>query len=412
MIAMAAKKDLDMHQVNAVSAYLQAKLDEEIYMTQIPGFEDGTNRVLLLLKSLYGLKQAGHEWNKLLDKYLKSLGYIRCETDPCAYWRIKNGIFSMIGGHVDDMLMIVTKGHGQQMVDELKEVMEIKDLGQAERYLGVKIEHDRKAGTIKISQPAYIDKILEDFQMTGATIKTTPGNNSVKLSSTKGECHPDYNKMTGQLQWLATMTRPDIAYAVNLCARFNSANSQAHMTAVRRIYAYLKGTKNAGITYRRDADQEDPIIFSDSDHAAEEDRRSISGYIGTYAGGAFCWASTKQTVPTKSTMEAEYIAMCNATRQLHWYQQLMEELGEQDTNRYIMKVDNRAAKAVAESPATTQRSKHIDIAYHYTRRCLELTLFSLCDVPSESNIADLFTKALSKETHTRLARSAMGYSDA
>ena len=147
------------------------------------------------------------------------------------------------------------------------------------------------------------------------------------------------------------------------------------MTAVRRIYAYLKGTKNAGITYRRDTDQDDPIIFSDSDHAAEEDRRSISGYIGTYAGGAFCWASTKQTVPTKSTMEAEYIAMCNATRQLRWYQQLMEELGEQDTSRYIMKVDNRAAKAVAESPATTQRSKHIDIAYHYTRRCLELMLF-------------------------------------
>ena len=65
-------------------------------------------------------------------------------------------------------------------------------------------------------------------------------------------------------------------------------------------------------------------------------------------------------------MEAEYIAMCNATRQLCWYQQLMEEIGEQDTSRYIMKVDNRAAKQVAESPATTQHSKHINIAYHYT----------------------------------------------
>ena len=409
-LGIAVQEDMDVHVVDAKSAYLQATLKEEIYMKQIPRYNDGTNRVLRLHKSIYGLKQAGNEWNKLFDQKIQSIGYTRCETDPCAYWKHTKDYFSMLLIHVDDSMIVTTKGFIEEAKNELKAIVEMKDLGEIERYLGIKVERDRIAGTIKISQPSYIKDIIEKAGMTGCNSVSTPMDRNLSLVATEEpQSDPKYANLIGMLMWASISTRPDISYATSLLARFTHANGPEHLTAVKHVFRYLSGTIDHGITYRKSDTPEDPVMYTDSDYAGDrQDRRSISGYVSIFAEGAFSWSSTRQSTVALSTMEAEYIASANSIRQVRWYQQFLEELGFGDTSGYKVLIDNRAAKSLGENPQTTSKSKHIDIVYHYARRCLQKGLLSFSDVPTESNLADLFTKALPRGTFLGLKAITMG----
>lgn len=377
-------------------------------MKQIPRYDDGTGCVLRLHKSLYGLKQASHEWNKLFDSKIQSIGYTRCETDPCAYWKRTKDYFAMLMIHVDDSMIITTRGFVEKAKNELKAIIDMKDLGEISRYLGIKVERDRKLGTIKISQPSYIKEIIEKSGMTGCNKVSTPMDKNLSLVATpEPQSHPKYESMIGMLMWASQATRPNITHATSLLARFSHANGNEHMTAVKHVFRYLSGTLDHGITYQKT--QGDPVMYTDSDYAGDcQDRRSISGYVSIFSGGAFSWSSTRQSTVALSTMEAEYIASANSIRQLRWYQQLMEELGSVKTNNYKLIMDNRATKSLTENPQTTAKSKHIDIVYHYARQCLSKKLFILEDIPSNSNISDLFTKALPRSTFTCLREAITG----
>jgi len=226
---MAAQRDWEIHQVDIKSAYLYAELKEEIYMRAPPGYlkEGDEGKVLKLLRSLPGLKQDGYEWSEELASVFAKLGFTRSQVDQAVYYRRSDEEHTVITVSVDDMA--VTSKHLRhitQFKHQLCQYFEISDLGELNWLLGLKVERDRTARTITLSQKAYIDTVLERFQLTDAKTAQTPMDVSTILSDSQSPAtHTQledmrdvpYQRGIGSLMYAATSTRPDIAFSRLRC---------------------------------------------------------------------------------------------------------------------------------------------------------------------------------------------------
>jgi hypothetical protein len=213
--------------------------------------------------------------------------------------------------------------------------------------------------------------------------------------------------MTGELLYAAIMTRPDIAYAVQTLSQFNINPGPIHLTAVKRVYRYLRGTTNLGITYKASADSDSPQpkLFTDADWGNFlVDRKSISGYVSMLSGGATTWSSKKQATVALSTMEAEYVALSNATRENLWLRSLFTELDLPPSSPTPIYVDNRSAIDFTINAGYHARSKHIDIQHHFIRDAVASNKVSVHHCASEDNLADIFTKPLPRVQHEEQVR--------
>ena len=167
VLAIGAVLDMEIHQVDVVGAYLNSDLNEEIYMKQPPGFDDGTGRVWRLHKALYGLKQAGRAWNEKLNKVLvNDLKFTRCQADPCVYIRRSGDILTIIIVHVDDMAILASSTSAMTHIkEELRPYFPTTDIGEITTFVGIQVVRDRQKRTITIHQHRYIQTVLERFHM-------------------------------------------------------------------------------------------------------------------------------------------------------------------------------------------------------------------------------------------------------
>ena len=173
--------------------------------------------------------------------------------------------------------------------------------------------------------------------------------------------------MVGSLLYAAIATRPDIAQAVGAVSKCNSCPTESHLTAVKRIFRYLKGTIDIGLRYQK-CDNGTLIGFSDADWAG--DRHSTTGNLFVISGGAISWLSRKQSVVALSTTETEYVALCGATQEAVWLRRLLSNIQSTPTTATIINEDNQGTIAVARNPVSHARTKHIDIKFHYVREAL------------------------------------------
>ena len=238
-------------------------------------------------------------------------------------------------------------------------------MGELHYFLGVKVLKNSTDNSIWIGQPNYTAEIIEKFGLKDAKSIATPVNPAVKLvKAQEGDELADmniYQSAVGSLQYLSTMSRPDITYAVSNVAKFLSKPTKVHWTAVKRIIRYLKGTLNYGLVYRKRS-LTGVIGYSDSDFAGDQDdRKSTSGYIFQIGNTAISWKSKKQTSTALSTAEAEYIALSQAAQELR---QLSSDLKCLIVNPTVLYEDNQAAICIAKNPQSHGRSKHIEIKYH------------------------------------------------
>ncbi|KAJ3531525.1 hypothetical protein NM688_g7562 [Phlebia brevispora] len=385
LLTLAAANDWPIHQMNVVGAYLNADLEEEIYMKQVPGFENNTGRVLRLRKGLYGLKQSGRAWNKRVHKLLaEKLGFVCINADFCAYIRVTgDDQFQIILIHVDDMALIAAN-------DELM------------TFIGLQITRNRVKRLLTIHQERYIQTVLERFHMQDCTPVSTPLDPNVTLSPSPDETEPldvPYVVAIGSLMYAAVATRPDIAFAVQSLSQFSSRPSQEHWTVVKHVLRYLKGHAALGITYGSTSDLT-LTGYSDADWGQSlVDRRSISGFAFMLAGGVITWNLKKQPTVAVSTMEAEYMALAHASREAIWLRALLGGLGFGASSATTIFTDNQAAIALAHDNQFHARSKHIDIRHHFVRECIESNDLAVTHCPSESNAADILTKALPCPAH-------------
>ena len=282
---------------------------------------------------IYGLKQSPRCWNSTLDAYLKEMQFTQTASDPCIYYRKNREDMMFIGVYVDDLILVArNEKQLNQVKEKLSNKFDIKDLGELKYFLGMKVEQNKETRSIWIGQPAYTENLLKRLGMQDSKPTSTPVEASSKFQSAASQAEPvnqkEYQSAIGSLMYLAVSTRPDIAFAVNNLAWFNSKPQKEHWTPLKRILKYLKGTTNIGILYKLDG-ADKCVGYSDADWAGyTSDRRSTSGYIFMFGacGGPISWSSKKQKCVALSTAEAEYVALSGAAQECLWLRQLEDVL--------------------------------------------------------------------------------------
>ncbi len=200
LIAMSVQRGLQLHQVDITTAFLNGKLDKDVYMKQPEGFTVTEKR------SIYGLKQSPRCWNDVLDSHLKEMSFIQTTADPCIY-RSTGGENAYLGVYVDD-IVIAAKSNKQmkEIKNKLAERFDIKDLGKLRNFLGMKIVQ-KPDGLVWIGQPGYTEKLLESFGMDQAKVIATPveTNNKLVKASDDEEMYDQqkYQSAVGSLLYLS-----------------------------------------------------------------------------------------------------------------------------------------------------------------------------------------------------------------
>lgn len=407
VLAIAASMNLEVEQLDVKTAFLHGDLHEEIYMEQPEGFKVKGKEDMMckLKKSLYGLKQAPRQWYKKFDSFMIDHGYQRTNVDHCVYIRRFGNDFIILLLYVDDML-IVGKDISEivRLKKELSKSFAMKDLGPAKQILGMRIFRERKANKLWLSQEQYIEKILARFDMDKAKPVGTPLAGHFKLSSSQSPSSEKkksemekipYSSAVGSLMYAMVCTRPDLAHAVGVVSRFLSNPGKEHWAAVKWIFRYLRGTSKLCLCFGDDK----PVLvgYTDADMAGDIDsRKSTSGYLITFAGGAVSWQSKLQKCVALSTTEAEYIAITEACKEMLWMKRFLIELGI-NQNQYIVYCDSQSAIHLSKNSSFHYKSKHIDIRYHWIRNILDEKLLQLEKIHTDRNGSDMLTKALPTE---------------
>ncbi|XP_055840140.1 uncharacterized protein LOC129907788 isoform X2 [Episyrphus balteatus] len=412
ILALGVQNQLFINHIDIAAAYLNGDLEEEVYMHQPEEFVDQNQpeKICKLKKSLYGLKQAGRDWNRKINDVLVSIGFVRCKTDSCVYVLRNSQHMSIIGLYVDDLVIAYSsEAVFSDIMQNLNSHVEAIDRGPIKFYLGMEIERDGPQGSIAVHQRRYIEDLLTHWGMENCKPASTPlASGTVLEKCSKDNCAAvnikDYQSLMGALNYLATISRPDLTHVVSKMSQFCSHPHHEHFIAAKHILRYLRSDSKVCLNYNGNNDL---FCYTDADWGSDAtDRKSYSGYVVYFGGGPVAWESKKQHVIALSTMEAEYIAMCQGAKEVVFQRSLLAEMGflKYSKEATTMYCDNQGASFFANNEITHKRSKHIDIQYHYLKDKCSKNIISISYVPTNNNLADIFTKCLNKNKHIELSK--------
>jgi hypothetical protein len=403
-LAFAAFSNFKVYQMDVKSAFLNGKLDEEVYVEQPPGFEDQEylDYVFFLFKAIYGLKQAPRKWYDTLSEFLLENGFVRGVIDKTLFCKKHKGDTILVQVYVDDIIFGSTNDNLCKRFSKLMQSkFEMSLMGELKFFLGLQVS--QRTDGIFICQSKYVKELLKKYKMEDSTSARTPSSTAAKLGTCETSLKVDvtsYRGMIGSLLYL-TASRPDIMYATCLCARFQADPRDLHLIAVKRIFRYLKGTLNLGIWYPKESSF-NLVGYTDSDYAGSVvDRKSTSGSCQFLGNRLVSWYSKKQQTVSNSTAEAEYIAAGSCCAQILWIKNQLRDYGFV-LNKIPILCDNTSAIAITNNPVQHSRTKHIDIRYHFIREHVMNGTVELFFVPTEEQVADIFTKPLDESTFTKL----------
>ena len=272
---------------------------------------------------------------------------------------------------------------------------EVKNLGFPTRFLGIDFSIDENK-VISLSQEQFLEEFLRKFKMDESHPVRNPmlkDNDYSKL--TRNQTNFPYKNVLGNLMWLANYTRPDITYSVNFLARFQANPSEEHWIMLKRIMRYLNGTRNSGLTF----DQQSPTIldaFVDSAFLDDpKTKRSTSGYLIRYHGNNIAWKSRLQKTMSSSTTQAEYIAICDASKDLLFLGNLINEtLSLPEIFPVPIYGYNSACITICEKTICRTKLDHLDKQYLLMKELFTQNKLKPVKVSSKEQIADIFTKPL------------------
>ncbi|GJZ35815.1 retrovirus-related pol polyprotein from transposon TNT 1-94 [Tanacetum coccineum] len=340
ILSLTACEDYELEQLDVKTTFLRGNLKETIYMRQPPGFEEGIG-------------------NKSEIEYTKGL---------------------------------------------LRKEFDMKELGPCRKILGMEIVSDRGNRTLKVSQSGYVHKILNNYRMNNGKSVSAPLGAHFKVSLK--DCQSNdldvermskvpYANVVGSLMYLMVCTIPDIAYAVSIVSRYLANPGKNYWEAVKWILKYLKGTADVGLVYGRDQGKHvDVDGFVDADYAKDPDKgRSITGYVFMVHGCVVSWKATLQHVVALSTTEAEYMALTEAVKESIWLKGLLIELGV-NLRSVVVNCDNQSAIHLSRNAMFHERTKHINVRYHFIREIVESKEIEVAKIGTKDNAADAFTKVV------------------
>nr|GEU92944.1 retrovirus-related Pol polyprotein from transposon TNT 1-94 [Tanacetum cinerariifolium] len=328
ILSLTAYEDYELEQLDVNTTFLHGNLEETIYMRQPPGFEEGTcNKVCLLKKSLYGLKQSLRQWYKRFDVYMINNGFSRSSYNSCVYFKeFAPGIYIYLLMYADDMLIACkSKSEIEYTKGLLRKEFDMKELGPAIKILGIEIVKDRGSRASKVSQSGYVQKILNNYRVDNGKSVYVP------LEA--------YFKVFGE-------------------------SRENHREAVKWILKYLKGTADVDLVYGRDQGKHvDVDGFVDADYAEDPEK------------------------------EAEYMALTEAVKEIIWLKGLLIELGV-NLRSVVVNCDNQSAIHLSRNAMFYERTKHINVRYHFIREIMKSKEIEVAKIGMKDNAADAFTKVV------------------
>ena len=422
VLALVCILNLELHNADFDTAYLQSDLKETIYVRQPQGYvkkgPNGEELVCRLLKSLYGLKQSGRNWNQVIDKWLRAYGFEPSAADPCLYvMRRPNGELLIVVLYVDDMMIA---GSSIVIIEEFKRAVTneftVKDLGELQGMIGMKITRNREQKELEISQAPSIELLLKEYGMFECRPATTPMEGI--LTKLEGDdITPDHGFMSavGSFLYLAMVSRPDIAFAVHSLGKHMQAAGKDHWAAVQRLLRYLQGTKDLTIRYTGNTDGLFELVgYADADYAGDLDnRRSTSGNFFCLSHGddiaPIDWMARQQDLVAKSSAESELISADSATMTAVHLRQMLSDLGFEQKKATVIMEDNQACIALSQDSVFRKRTRHFGVRFHYIREMVEKRVVMLQYIPTTDQLADILTKPLHRIRHALLRDRMMGH---
>ncbi|WVY99308.1 hypothetical protein V8G54_025378 [Vigna mungo] len=388
VVAIACANNWILSALDVKFAFLHGFLEEEAYIKQPPGF----------------IKE-GRE-NQVINTFFNNKGFDRCTAEHSLYVKKHDSDNVLIVClYVDDLL--VTSSNVEE-IEKFKLFMktefEMTDLEKLNYFLGM--EFSETFAGVLMHQKKYTRDILRRFQMDQCN-EATPLETSKRLKTSETEERMNetlYKQIIGSLRFLCN-SRPDIVFGVGLLSRFMSKPKKSHMVAAKRMLRYVKAIEDFGILFYRNLKTKELMLvgYSDADFGGDEDeRKSTSGSVYFLNNAPVSWSSKKQTVIALSSCESEYVAGCNTVCQGLWLSEILKYLMTKTEDCIELKMDNTSAISLAKNPVSHGRSKHIDVKYHFLRDMVNRGKFELSYCRTELQLANIFTKALSRERFKHL----------
>ncbi|GKA57553.1 retrovirus-related pol polyprotein from transposon TNT 1-94 [Tanacetum coccineum] len=346
-------------------------------------------------------KQAPRAWYETLSTFLTEHKFVRGKIDNTLFVYKTQTDVILVQIYVDDIIFGSTSTKlCKQFAKLMTQRYEMSMMGVLTYFLGFQIKQSERG--ISINQEKYVKDLLKKYDINGSSVKTpmVPPNNLGPDLSGKAVNETQYRGMIGSLMYL-TASRPDIQFSTCLCARYQANPKESHLIVVKRIFRYLKGTPSLGLWYPK-CSGFDLKGYSDSDYAGcNMDRKSTSGACQLLGGKLMCWSAKKQQSVAMSSAKAEYVAAAGCCANILW---MKSQLTDYDIiyEKVPIFCDNTSAIAISNNPVLHSRTKHIDIRYHFIRDHILKGDIELHFIPTQYQLADIFTKPLDEPTFKRL----------
>ncbi|MBW0535465.1 hypothetical protein O181_075180 [Austropuccinia psidii MF-1] len=404
LIAYSVREGLDFQQLDIRSAFLNAPLDEDVYLSIPQGLPMCRRSYCLKLKkAIYGLRQAPLAWYKRLTTWLMCSGFTSSVSDPCVFFRTAPPPIWLFF-HVDNIAVF-----GRELSSFKKDIkceFDVKDIGEADLMLGIKL--NRVNDGLILSQTHYVESVLALYGMNECRPVTTPMvPNSHLEEGSPEECSEfkalsvNYRSAIGTLSYLSVATRPDISFAVSSLSQFLENPGIGHWKAFLHVLHYLKGTANLGLFYVSNGGSS-LCAYSDADWGnCKRTRQSVTGFTISFNDCLIIWKTRKQPTVSLSTAEAEYKALTDLSTEVLWLRQFVMELSlcKLDGPTIIFN-DNQGCinTASSDSNSNARRMKHVEIQLHFIREVIQNGLIKVVYIPTSKMLADFMTKSVCRPT--------------
>jgi hypothetical protein len=426
VLSIAASERRRLSTTDIGSAYLNAVLDTEVIMMldvelaalvvaiwpELSGYLDHRGRAYVrLMKALYGCIESSKLWYIELRKALESFGFVANKEDPCVFNKIVDGIQTTLCVHVDDILCTSVKISEhieleRNLTDRFKDIN--FEQGSITSFLGMTI-HTSDHGPTSICMAGFVSELVNDFAPTGSV--PSPANNQlfepghddhVMIESERKRFHT----VVAKLLYLAKRIRPDILVAVSyLCTRVTVATDR-DLDKLNRVLKYLSGTMDQRLTLYA----EWPLCvhaYVDASYGVHEDAKSHTGVYLTLGRGAVLGKSNKQKIVTKSSTEAELVAVTDSVGEIVWLRNFLIEQGY-EMPPAVLYQDNQSTIALLNRGGSGHRTKHIKIRIFFVKELIDAGEVVVRYMPTDEMVADVLTKPLQGKKFTTIRETLIG----
>jgi hypothetical protein len=413
-LASAAANGRTIKAGDVETAFLSADMDCEVWV-RMPPFWGGADNSIdltattgpprLLKKGVPGIPQGSRLFYETFSSHLSTMGFKQSHADKCLFFKNAGPDRLVVLLWVDDFLVShVTDEAFEGFMRQLRSKFTVTSVGPLTSFLGMEICYSISDRSISICQSNTIGVLLERSKMTECNPSSTPCPAGTVF--TKKDSPPDaganttateYRSLIALANFLSCWTRPDITFTVNKLCKYMANPGDAHWKLLKHLIRYLKGTKNLALKYAFSSSEGSTINgYSDSSFAdCIDSGRSTMAYTFFYGSALLSWYSKLGSYVTTCTNHSEYNALALASKEAEWLLLLFSQLHPDNEYKPLpIYVDNSGIVSMVFNPIDHQSNKHVRISCHYTRELYENKIIIPVRVPTEANIADMFTKPL------------------